>query len=288
MSSVRSRLWRSASPRMIAVSALMHGCGLLAIFALSSSLLEPSPPVKEPPTIVTLVEQPVGPPKLDTFHPGPIDVMEPVAPAEPVRTEPSADHEPAPRKIIEAKALRTKRAQSLPLRKRKRQPQRVVAQDRLPTKKEKAKKREDQQSRVEKRIAAIREQIKNRRASGHGGKASGPRQPGAVGDKATQGASAEAVAQWFEEVRTQVNSHWSVFQDNRSIRGITTIGVKIADTGRLLDATVDKSSGDPMLDRSALRAVFQAAPFPRIPAQLQEKIKKAGGLAFRFTPSGIQ
>ena len=273
---------------MIAVSALMHGCGLLAIFALSASLLEPSQPVKETPTIVTLVEAPAGPPTLDKFEPGPTAVLEPEAQEEPVQIEPSADHDPAPRKILEAKALRTKRAESIPLRKRKRQPQRVAAAESPPRKKEKAKERENQQSRLDRRIAAIREQIEKRRASGQGGKASGPRQPGVVGDKATQGANAEAIARWFEDVRKQVNSHWSVFQDNRSVRGITTIGVKIADTGRLLDATVDKSSGDPMLDRSALRAVFQAAPFPRVPAQLQEEIKKAGGLALRFTPSGIQ
>jgi TonB family protein len=69
---------------------------------------------------------------------------------------------------------------------------------------------------------------------------------------------------------------------------VTVIGVKIADNGRLMDASVDKSSGDQVFDRSAMRAVFQAAPFPPIPSELKEKISKAGGLALRFTPKGMQ
>ena len=69
---------------------------------------------------------------------------------------------------------------------------------------------------------------------------------------------------------------------------VTIIGVKIADNGRLMDASVDESSGDQVFDRSAMRAVLQAAPFPPIPSELKEKISKAGGLAFRFTPKGVQ
>jgi TonB family protein len=69
---------------------------------------------------------------------------------------------------------------------------------------------------------------------------------------------------------------------------ITIVGVRIADNGRLMDASVDESSGDQVFDRSAIRAVFQAAPFPPIPSELKEKISRAGGLALRFTSKGMQ
>jgi TonB family protein len=51
---------------------------------------------------------------------------------------------------------------------------------------------------------------------------------------------------------------------------------------------VNESSGDEVFDKSALRAVFQADPFPAVPTEVMGKIRKAGGLALRFTPKGMQ
>jgi len=64
--------------------------------------------------------------------------------------------------------------------------------------------------------------------------------------------------------------------------------VKLSDYGKLLDATVDESSGYLVFDRSAMRAVFQASPFPAVTPAIREKIQSAGGLALRFTAGGMQ
>ena len=66
------------------------------------------------------------------------------------------------------------------------------------------------------------------------------------------------------------------------------MGIKLAEDGRLIDARLDRASGDVVLDRSALRAVAQANPFPAVPTEVAEKIRQEGGLALEFTVRGMK
>ena len=76
--------------------------------------------------------------------------------------------------------------------------------------------------------------------------------------------------------------------DQTKLDKIAVIGVQIAEDGKLVDASIDSSSGDKLFDNSALRAIFHAAPFPPIPQEVTDKIRQSGGLALRFTPGGMQ
>lgn len=92
---------------------------------------------------------------------------------------------------------------------------------------------------------------------------------------------------WFRNTRNLINSHWSVVELDPTRTGTTIIGVMLSDSGELVSATIETSSGNDILDLSALRAVRLAAPFPAPPERLKKKIEESGGLALRFTPSGV-
>ena len=145
---------------------------------------------------------------------------------------------------------------------------------------------------LENRLAAIRDQVEKKKAdtpsASTSGRAANP--PTSAGTTAGGNVSAadEELMRWMDTVRNRINSRWSLLGDQRDLRRVTIVGVRIADDGTLTDAAVDKSSGDEVFDQSAMRAVFQSSPFPTVPPHVRELIRREGGLALRFTPSGIQ
>ena len=137
---------------------------------------------------------------------------------------------------------------------------------------------------LEKRLAAIKKDLETK-------KSEKSKNRGASGLDTPAGAGSSndvEIARWFEAVRNKINSRWSVFGDEQKAARVTIISIQIGDDGRLLDASIDRSSGDRFFDSSAMRAIHQAAPFPAMTAEVSDKIKAAGGLALRFTPGGLQ
>jgi TonB family protein len=57
--------------------------------------------------------------------------------------------------------------------------------------------------------------------------------------------------------------------------------------GGLKRAVVDKSSGNPYYDQAAVRAVTEAAPFPRLPAEFKEPTLTVG-LQFAYDPAATR
>jgi protein TonB len=93
--------------------------------------------------------------------------------------------------------------------------------------------------------------------------------------------------EWFRKTRERINKRWTVIERDSMEAGTTVIGVRLGRDGALISASIEAGSGDEGLDLSALRAVRLAAPFPQLPERLRKKIEESGGLALRFSPSGV-
>ncbi len=292
MISSYSRSPASASPWGLLLSVSLHGLVFLAVISLSFSISKVSKPAEETIGHVKLVAPKAYSPVVEQIQQRPSEAPN-ALPAVLTQPDPLENVSEKPRATVEARAVASQNRDVIAVKKRKRPLRRVEAANEPDKKKphpETAKKKEDPQSFLEKRLAAIRQDVENKKtdtAPQRPSEASGSQTAGRPEGK-QGGPSGEQSAQWFEGVKTLINSHWSILGDDRPLERVTIIGVRIADNGRLMDASVDESSGDRVFDRSAMRAVVQAAPFPPIPFELKEKISQAGGLAFRFTPKGVQ
>jgi periplasmic protein TonB len=293
MTSSYSRSPAGASPWGLLLSVCLHGLMFLVVISLSISLSKVNKPVEESISRVKLVAPQAYSPVVEHIQQGPAEAPN-VLPEALIEPESPEKVSEKPRATLEARVVAPQNRDVITVKKRKKPPRRVEAAKEPDKKKpqpETAKKKEDPRSFLEKRLAAIRQDVESKKtdaaprhsAQGDGSRTSAPhngKQGGPSGD--------ELLAQWFDGVKTRINAHWSILGDDRQLERVTIIGVRIADDGRLVDASVDESSGDQVFDRSAMRAVVQAAPFPPIPSEVEEKISKAGGLALRFTPKGMQ
>jgi len=281
----------AASPRMLLISVGLHAILLCAIILFSYSITRPPVP-REVINRVTLVESNPGPPVVQHVESAPINAPA-ILPREKLepKTNTKASSETA-RQILKPTAMSPVQNQAIPLRKRK--PATQVEKPKKPelkkTAESPAKKKEDQQKYLEKQLASIQERVKNIKSDASR-RSAVPADPSAVGKTGLEDgerAAQEELHRWLEDVRSRINSRWSVFGDRSQVSRPTEIGVKIDDNGRLIDATVNQSSGNQVFDQSALRAVFQADPFPAVRPEVREQIRKAGGLALRFASGGMQ
>jgi len=293
MTSSYSRSPAAASPWGLLLSVSLHGLVFLAVISLSLSISKVNKPVEESISRVKLVAPQAYSPVVEHIQQGPAEAPN-VLPE--VRTEPELPDKVTekPHATLEARVVAPQNRDFITIKKRKKPLRRVEAAkepDKEKAQPETAKKKEDPRSFLEKRLAAIRQDVESKKtdaAPPRPSQSSGSQTPGMPEGKQSGSSVDEKSARWFDEVRTRINTHWSILGDDRQLDRVTIIGVRIADDGRLMDASVDESSGDQVFDRSAMRAAVQAAPFPPIPSELKEKISKAGGLAFRFTPKGVQ
>ncbi len=294
MIGLTSRTVHAASPWMIAVSVIFHVTMVAAVVAVSSLAIRPHKVSTEEVRRVTLVQPTMGTMAAEKLQPATDNKAE-----SPVLVETATPREPAKapeakRETIRSRSVAAPSKDLIPLAKRRAPPKRLEAPKAEPKKEvpkaktadaktEKAKpaKPESPQSFLEKRMAAIRKDLENKKRDGS---------PGAGNRGATSGSGKtdEELAHWLEQVRSAINAHWALFGQERRQEKVTVIGARIADDGKLTAAAVDRSSGDPVFDRSAMRAVYQAAPFPSVPLSARERIRKEGGLALRFTPGGMQ
>jgi len=273
------RARQTASPWMLFASVCLHCLLILTVVVFSSYLWKQQRPPEQPVARVSIVSAPLMPVTADTIQHDPepkADVqIEDLLPLEP---EPRLKTGELPRDIIQAKAAPRLEPPTIALKKRKKPPQRVEESKPQPDKRLAAQKppeKEDPQSVIEKSLAAAKQRVEAGKQESARTRTGGPPVD-------------EESARWFEGVKRLVNSRWSVFGDNRPVERVTVIGVKLANDGRLLEATIKASSGDEVFDSSAMRAVHQAAPFPSIPDTVLEKIKASGGLALKFAPGGMQ
>jgi TonB family protein len=281
MTSCYSRSPAAASRWGLLLSLLLHGFFFLAVIGMSFSISRVSKPPEESISRVKLVDARSKPPVVEHIEQDPVEAPSVLPTETQTLAQPSEKVPERSRPTVETRKVASQNRDVITVKKRKRPLRRVETANEPAAKKpqaETAKNKEDSRSFLEKRLAAIRQEVESKKTD-------------AIPPQSTKrGASSadEELVRWFNGVRTLINSHWSIIGDDRQLERITIVGVRIADNGRLMDASVDESSGDQVFDRSAIRAVFQAAPFPPIPSELKEKISRAGGLALRFTSKGMQ
>ncbi len=288
-----------ASPRMLALSAALHGLLLLMVLLCSFSLQDRRPPPEEIVSRVQLVESAAGAPVVEKIQRGPVKSFEPAVPENSPEIEAFTQLSEPKRQIVQLEKLtKQELPASIRLKKRKKPPQRMEAAKKPEEKAAKkepdasSEKKENPESFLEKRLATIRKDIESKKGD------AGARPP-AQDSKASPGQGSRAsregsqkvdeeLAGWFAVVKGRINSHWSLPADTRPLEKVAVTSVQIAENGTLLNVAVDESSGDELFDKSAMRAVLQAAPFPPLSREASEKIRDAGGLALRFTPRGMQ
>lgn len=70
--------------------------------------------------------------------------------------------------------------------------------------------------------------------------------------------------------RIQAAKHYPWVAQRRSMQGAARIAFRLSSTGRLLWARIARSSGFTILDKAALAAVRNAAPYPKFPGRKDE------------------
>jgi colicin import membrane protein len=275
-----ARLPDSATPRMIALSLLLHGTVILAIIVFAYSSPRFQKLGQGGVSRVRIVESVSAPPvveKLRTAAPSQREI--------PLAVENTPAISESSRQKVAANALKAPPKDSIRLAKRKKAPRRVKAPKPQEKKvKQAVQKKEDSQAFLDKRLAAIRQEVENKK----GGPANSSDAAGREETGAGAALADKELLRWLDMVKSRINSNWSVLADNRTVSRVTIIGVKLGHDGRVQDVAIDESSGDEAFDRSAIRAVLQAAPLPPLTPETREKVLRAGGLALRFTPRGLQ
>ncbi len=275
---------RMASNSMVLVSIGLHLIALIAIIIMSYSFSSPTKIVGPVVSNVKLVES--GASKVELARPE-TSVAEPaIIPLTREFAEPATAHAPNQERLTTSFS-EAKPAPSLQLQKRKKPPQKIQETKTVSNRKTLAPKEPDNSKYLENRLSELRSRMRDRNNEARSAENVGTSNARSSSRMGASGADTELL-RWFELVKNKVNTHWSLLGDQTKLDKITVVGVQITEEGKLVDASIDSSSGDKLFDNSALRAVFHAAPFPPIPHEVSEKIKQSGGLALRFTPGGMQ
>ncbi len=270
MISLSPRLPDVAHPRMLALSLCIHGLLLLAIVAFSFLLPTQQKTPQWNVSRVKIVEDAPGPPAIEKPRPGPVRTP-PALMAEPLdQAEVTTAIADKSKETVEPRVISAAPKDSIPVVKRKKNPARVEAPKPKSKKPPEASKpKPDPQELLERKMAAIREKHKN--APDDKQHAAPASNSGGQGSTDDASAVDQELALWLEAAKGEINSRWTVFADARRIRKPTIVGVKIARDGRIADAWVDESSGEEVFDKSAGRAVSQAAPLLAPFARSQRK-----------------
>lgn len=144
----------------------------------------------------------------------------------------------------------------------------------------------DRQARSE-RVSKLKEEISSRAATP---KAAPALKPQSSTAQNPAGGSARADLErkypaYYGVIRDKVQDNW-IYPEGLKDGAISVIvSIKIARTGKLLDVSVEKSSGDQAFDASLLKAVKKAAPFPPLPVDMEGSFLETG---LRFCPGCAQ
>jgi periplasmic protein TonB len=89
-------------------------------------------------------------------------------------------------------------------------------------------------------------------------------------------------AYYIRQVAGKIREKW----DGKAIPGQQPAVIfEIGRDGRVTQATINKSSGNPLYDQVALRAINDAGPFPPLPDDFKKTVLRIG-LQFVFDPTG--
>jgi len=95
---------------------------------------------------------------------------------------------------------------------------------------------------------------------------------------AAEGISPEG-SYYLGMILTKISQHWrNPYQGGKQVIR-STIYFKIDRQGNLLEANLEKSSGDALFDQAAIRAVYQAKTFPPFPQEMKVSVL---GVHFEF------
>jgi TonB family protein len=95
---------------------------------------------------------------------------------------------------------------------------------------------------------------------------------------AAEGVSPEG-SYYLGMILTKISQHWrNPYQGGKQVIR-STIYFKIDRQGNLLEANLEKSSGDALFDQAAIRAVYQAKTFPPFPQEMKLSVL---GVHFEF------
>jgi periplasmic protein TonB len=275
----------AASFWMIAASLLLHALFIsLAVVVSYWTFVPPHKPV-EVSMPVRIVHEP-GLPDAEKIEHVSAPADEPPPLEHSVEPEPGFKAVESIRETIDHTEVRKAPKEAITLSKRKRQPLKVEP-PKEPPKAEAKKKEEDPAAFLEKRMAALRKEVEKKKSDNPGAQSS-RQAPGNQGNSAEAGRGEEELSRWLALVKQRSQAYFSVIGESPDPNQVTVIGIKISDSGALIDASIRTSSGDRLFDQSAMQAVRQASPYPPPSAEVKEKIKQAGGLALRFTSRGIQ
>ncbi|OGP15714.1 MAG: protein TolA [Deltaproteobacteria bacterium GWA2_55_10] len=86
---------------------------------------------------------------------------------------------------------------------------------------------------------------------------------------------------YYGIIRDRVQQNWIYPPGTRESKTSVIISLKIARSGKILDASVEKSSGNTVFDESLLSAVWKASPFPPLPVEFEGNYLETG---IRFCP----
>ena len=239
---------------------------------------------------------------VDLVSQGPKQAMQAAPPAPPVaapESEPVKTETPEPVKPVAQKAaaavetvkIKTKPSVNEALKKiekkvEKRNEERLVASsiDSLKQKME-----AERRSRND-RVAKLKDEISSRNSTAGPVQAIKPAVPVAAANTATGAGAPKASLEakypaYYGLIRDKVQENWIYPEGLKDNRISVIVSIKIARTGRLLDVSVEKSSGDAAFDISLLKAVKKAAPFPPLPVDMEGSFLETG---LRFCPGCAQ
>jgi periplasmic protein TonB len=292
MTSLRSSSKDAASFWMVFASVLLHAAFLGMVIMASSWVWDYKKPREETVTQVTLIPEPAaGPVLAQKIQPEPAEPPETRLPDSLMAEDPAPQPPEPVTTYVEPRLIDRVATAPIPLAKRKRKPLTVEApkepEKEKPEPKKKPKEpKEDPKAILAKRMAEIQKEVENKYKERSA--ANNAQTPGSHGNRPDGEQADRELNKWIELVKGRVNAHWSIMGDTPRPNAEALIGIEISDNGVLVRAKVDKSSGDQLFDRSAMRAITLAAPFPPVPLEAKEKIKRSSGLALRFTPGGMQ
>jgi len=107
------------------------------------------------------------------------------------------------------------------------------------------------------------------------------KEEGISGTKAQKTASPEAMAIYYGIIRYRVLERW-IYTGKSINRLEAEVLISLSKQGGVQKQSIVKSSGNPGFDRSVLRAIAKASPFPPPPEGVDTEIQ------FRFRPEDIQ
>lgn len=103
-----------------------------------------------------------------------------------------------------------------------------------------------------------------------------------IGGKITQEMIDLEFKAYYLKLREAIYSKW-IFPNDSKKDMMTIISLKISRAGNLIERYLERTSGSPAFDNSAIRAVEKAAPFPPLPESFPDEFMEVG---IRFCPYG--